>query len=120
MGLSANCGLGAVDLYAGIDNENWAENEFGGAPLGDKRLSNRLVEIGTDKAMNPGGAYSRAVGGDWPKVKAYYRLIDKSDDSAVSMSNILLPHREQTIRRMKAENTVLCIQDGSSLNYPTF
>ena len=117
MGLSANCGLGAVDLYAGIDNENWAENEFGGAPLGDKRLSNRLVEIGTDKAMNPGGAYSSAVGGDWPKVKAYYRLIDKPDDSAISMSNILLPHREQTIRRMKAENTVLCIQDGSSLNY---
>lgn len=117
MGLSANCGLGALDLYAGIDNENWAENEFGGAPLGDKRLSNRLVEIGYDKAMNPGVAYSGTVGGDWPKVKAYYRLIDKPDDSAITMSNILLPHREQTIRRMKAENTVLCIQDGSSLNY---
>ncbi len=114
MGLSVNCGLGAVDLYSGIDNENWAENEFGGA---DKRLSNRLVEIGYDKAMNPGVAYSGTVGGDWAKVKAYYRLIDKPDDSAVTMSNILLPHREQTIRRMKAENTVLCIQDGSSLNY---
>jgi len=33
--------------------------------------------------------------------------------------NILLPHREQTIRRMKAEKTVLCIQDGSDLNYST-
>jgi hypothetical protein len=117
MGLSADCGLGALDLYAGIDNENWAENEFGGAPLGDKRLSDRLVDIGYDKAMNPGVAYSGTVGGDWPKVKAYYRLIDQPDDSAVTMSNILLPHREQTIRRMKAENTVLCIQDGSSLNY---
>jgi hypothetical protein len=59
------------------------------------------------------------AGGDWPKVKGYYRLIDKPDDSAVTMPNILLPHREQTIRRMKAERTVLCIQDGSDLNYST-
>jgi len=33
------------------------------------------------------------------------------------MSNILLPHREQTIRRMKGQSLVLCIQDGSNLNY---
>jgi len=117
IGLPANSGLDALNLHSGIDNENWAENEFGGAPLGDKRLSNRLVEIANDKAMNPGCTYSGAAGGNWPKVKGYYRLIDMPDDSAVTMSNILLPHREQTIRRMKAENIVLCIQDGSDLNY---
>lgn len=50
-------------------------------------------------------------------MKAYYRFIDQPDDSAVTPSNILLPHREQTIRRMKAEDTVLCIQDGTDLNY---
>lgn len=44
-------------------------------------------------------------------------MIDKPDDSAVTMPNILLPHRERTIRRMKAQQTVLCIQDGSDLNY---
>jgi hypothetical protein len=117
IGLPVNSGLDALNLYSSIDSENWAENEFGGAPLGDKRLSARLVEIAENKAMNPGCAYSGVVGGNWPKVKAYYRLIDKPDDSAVTMANILLPHREQTIRRMKAENTVLCIQDGSDLNY---
>lgn len=101
----------------GIDAENWTEKEFGGAPLGDKRLSQRLVEIGADKAEKPGCAYSGVAKGDWPKVKAYYRLIDKPDDSAVTMANIILPHREQTIRRMKAEKTVLCVQDGSDLNY---
>ena len=74
-----------------------AENEFGGASLGDKRLTDRLVEIAIDKAMNPACTYSGVAGGNWPKVKAYYRLIDKPDDSAVTMSNILLPHREQTI-----------------------
>ncbi|MBW2739113.1 MAG: IS4 family transposase, partial [Deltaproteobacteria bacterium] len=117
IGLSANSGLDALNLYSSIANENWAENEFGGASLGDKRLTDRLVEIAENKAMNPGCTYSGVTGGNWPKVKAYYRLIDKPDDSAVTMSNILLPHREQTIRRMKAENIVLCIQDGSDLNY---
>ena len=117
IGLAVNSGLGALNLCSSIDNENWAENEFGGASLGDKRLTDRLVEIAIDKAMNPACTYSGVAGGNWPKVKAYYRLIDKPDDSAVTMSNILLPHREQTIRRMKAENIVLCIQDGSDLNY---
>jgi len=117
MGLPENSGLGALDLHFGIDGGNWAENEFGGSPLGDHRLSNRLVEIGHNQAMNPGCSYSGAVEGNWPKVKAYYRLIDKPDVSAVTMANILLPHREQTIRRMKAEGTVLCIQDGSDLDY---
>jgi len=117
IGLPANSGLGALNLYSSIDSENWVENEFGGAPLGDKRLSDRLVEIAVNKAINPGCTYSSAARGNWPKVKAFYRLIDKPDDSAITMSNILWPHREQTIRRMKAENIVLCIQDGSDLNY---
>ena len=33
------------------------------------------------------------------------------------MENILQPHRYQTLRRMQGEKTVLCVQDGSSLNF---
>ncbi|MBU1567680.1 MAG: IS4 family transposase [Proteobacteria bacterium] len=33
------------------------------------------------------------------------------------MTNIPQPHREQTIRRMKGQPVMLCIQDGSDLNY---
>jgi len=117
MGVSPDSGPDALDLSDGIGDGNWAEKEFGNAPIGDARLSCRLVEIAADKAEQPGRAYSGVVGGDWPKVKGYYRLIDKTDDSAVTMPNILLPHRERTIRRMKAQKTVLCIQDGSDLNY---
>lgn len=117
IGLAQDCGLDKLDIAAGIDSENWAENEFGSAPLGDKRLRERLVEVAAEKAEQPGRAYSGVAAGDWPKVKGYYRMIDKPDDSAVNMSNILLPHRERTIRRMKAQKTVLCIQDGSDLNY---
>jgi hypothetical protein len=117
LGLPEGSGLDKLDIAAGIDGENWAENEFGGAPIGDKRLSCRLVKSAAEKGEQPGRAYSGVVGGDWPKVKGYYRMIDTPDDSAVTMTNILLPHRERTIRRMKAQRTVLCIQDGSDLNY---
>jgi len=117
MKLPENSGLGALELQCGIDGEQWAQNEFGDAALGDQRLSNRLVDIGRKQGANPGCSYSGAAGGNWPEVKGYYRFIDKPDDSAVSMKTILQPHREQTIRRMKAEKFVLCPQDGTDLNY---
>ena len=117
MGLSELCGQGALKISTCIDSDHWAEMEFGGAPLGDKRLSSRLVEIAQNKAVDPGRAYCGVTQGDWPQTKAYYRLIDKPNDSAVSMPNILKPHRGRTIQRMKAQKIVLCIQDGSDLNY---
>ena len=59
--------------------------------------------------------------GDWARVKGHYRMIDKPDDSAVTMAAILAPHRERTVQRMvqrmMAQQTVLCIQDGTDLNY---
>ncbi len=117
IGLAEGSGLDAIDITSCVDGKNWAEKEFGGAPLGDSRLSRRLVEIGAGKAEKPGVAYARVVGGNWAKTKGYYRLIDAPDESAIHMANILLPHREQTIRRMKGQPLVLCIQDGSDLNY---
>jgi len=117
IGLAEGSGLDAIDITSCVDGKNWAEKEFGGAPLGDSRLSRRLVEIGAGKAEKPGVAYARVVGGDWAKTKGYYRLIDAPDESAIHMANILLPHREQTIRRMKGQPVVLCIQDGSDLNF---
>jgi hypothetical protein len=117
IGLSADVGLGALTPVQGLENEHWAENEFGGAPLGDVRLSKRLVNVAEEKAQVPSRTFSGVAKGDWPKVKAYYRMIDQPEDSAVSMANILAPHRERTVRRMLGQRTVLCIQDGSDLNY---
>jgi len=117
MGLSSSAGLGALAPAEGLETDGWAENEFGGAPLGDARLSKRLVTVAADKAEVPDRAYCGVAKGDWPKVKAYYRMIDQPDESAVTMSSILLPHRQRTIRRMQGQKTVLCVQDGSDLNY---
>ncbi len=117
IGLPAYSGLGPLPVAAGLEAENWANREFGGAPLGDWRLSNRLVQSAAVQAENPGRAFSGAAQGDWAMAKGYYRFIDQPDDSALTMENILLPHREQTLRRMQAKKTVLCIQDGTDLDY---
>jgi hypothetical protein len=81
------------------------------------RLSQRLVEIVQSKAEQPGRAFTGVAEGDWPAVKAYYRFIDHPDEEAVSMEQILEPHRQRTIRRMQGQRTVLCIQDGSDFDY---
>ena len=117
LGLAKGAGLGPLGPADGLAGQNWAKQEFGGAPLGDARLSARLVEIAALKAEKPGCAFTGVVEGNWPAVKAYYRFIDHPDEEAVGMSHILQPHRERTIQRMKGQRTVLCIQDGSDLNY---
>ena len=35
----------------------------------------------------------------------------------LTVASILAPHRARTVQRMKAHSTVLCIQDGTDLNY---
>lgn len=102
---------------AGLDDDGWAEQEFGGAPLGDKRLERRLVMSAGLQAADPTQAFTRVAKEDWPAVKGYYRLIDKPAESEVTSKNILAPHRERTIQRMRAQQTVLCVQDGTDLNF---
>ena len=117
LGLSEHSGLGPIDVTHSHEGRDWAEQEFGGAELGDARLSQRLVDIGANKAEKPGVAYAGVVDGDWAKTKGYYRLIDAADESAITLDNIIKPHREQTLRRMQGEDVVLCLQDGCDLNY---
>jgi len=117
LGLPVGSGRGALGIADGLDEESWAEQEFGAAELGDGRLTRRLVEMAKAKAQNPTKAWTEIARGDWPATKAYYRFIDQPDDSPATLSGILQPHRERTIQRLKAQQTVLCIQDGTDLNY---
>jgi Domain of unknown function (DUF4338)/Transposase DNA-binding/Transposase Tn5 dimerisation domain len=117
--LGAMPGTGPVELQVtdGLDGDEWASNEFGGANFGHKRLSKHLVDyVGVQAAM-PGRAFCAAAQGDRAMIKAYYRFIDKPDDSMVNAEAILRPHHDRTVGRMKGQKTVLCIQDGTKLNY---
>lgn len=92
---------------------DWAEEEFGGAELGDRRLSERLLVLARDfyarpEASLPGACRSRA------KTKAAYRFLEHSD---TDMQRLLAPHYRATQQRVSHQAVVLAVQDTSSLNY---
>jgi len=119
LGLAPDAGWTPLTPEQGLEGEEWAENEFGGAPLGDQRCTQRLVMIAHTKGQHPGCSWTEAVNGDKAAVKGYYRFIESPEDSAVTMENILLPHRERTKRRMADQSRVLCIQDTTDLDFAT-
>lgn len=102
----------------GLDGHEWAQHEFGAADLGDLRLQRRLVECARALGDQPGRAFCGAASGDLAAVKAYYRFIGLPDaQEAVTMQAMLAPHRQRTLQRMMAQPLVLCVQDGTELNY---
>ena len=117
MGIVEPVGLPALEIAHGLDGHEWAANEFGGASLGDKRVNERLVEFARTQGAMPGRAFCGAAQGDKASIKAYYRLIEQPDDSQATMQAILAPHQQRTVQRMKAQPLVLCIQDGTEVNY---
>ena len=94
---------------------SWAEIEFSGAEFGDNRLTNRLVHLTKDLSNNPEAAINRASR-DWSATKGAYRFFA---NEKVTPIKILSPHREQTLERIKRDesNYCLAIQDTTFLNF---
>ncbi|MDE0534632.1 MAG: transposase DNA-binding-containing protein [Albidovulum sp.] len=108
--------LGPAD---GLDGAGWAEQEFGEAPLGDARLARRLVRCVELQAKAPSKTFFSAAAGDEAAVTGHYRLIERPDESKATPEAILATHRARTEQRMRGRETVLCIQDGTDLNFAT-
>ncbi len=104
---------------SGLDACRWAENEFGLAPLGDRRLTRRLVQAAQRLSAYPGAKINAHSESDRTAMNAFYRLIEKPVESAVTVENILHTHRQRTVCRLRAQSTVLAIQDGTDLNFGT-
>jgi len=105
-----------IDIIYGLESDKWAENEFGEAKLGDKRLTDRLIKIADDKTQSPGESYLKAVNGHRYDVKSYYGFLG-NNDKEISFDSILEPHMNRTLQRAKSEQTVYAVQDSSDLNY---
>ena len=86
-------GLGGSRVRRGAAGRRAAER-----PPGAERAAYGRV---SDAAITGAAHGARAL------VKGHYRLIDQPADSAVTVDNILAPHRERTLRRMQAHDTVL-------------
>jgi hypothetical protein len=108
--------LSCLDAESGLDALGWAEQEFGECPLGDPRRTGRLVKIVRQRALQPSGSYAQAAGGNRHDLKGYYRFLNSGRDE-LSLENLLQTHRQQTLRRMKKESTVLIVQDTTELNF---
>lgn len=91
----------------------WAQNEFGFAPLGDLRRSKRLVRIATNLAANPGGTLPQAFP-DWAELKAAYSFFGQR---GVTYEHILTPHLERTRDNCRQAGEYLLIEDTTLLDY---
>ena len=105
--------------HEALDSDQWAEAEFGGAPLGNRLRSTRLVRSASMLASVIGQPITGNTDYDCAAVKAHYRFVASDPASKVTPENILAPHRARTIERMRSQKVVLCIQDGSRLRYAT-
>jgi hypothetical protein len=92
---------------------DWLEEEFGGAALHDKRLVDRLRQLGEAFFAAPTANIPQACA-TGAAAKAAYRFFANDQ---ISMDAILAPHFEATEQRLRAHEVVLVAQDTSSLNY---
>lgn len=93
--------------------KTWAEIEFGGAELGDPRLTKRLIRIAEKFANNPTGSIPHACGA-WDEIKGAYRFFD---NDKVNEHEIIEPHQHVTQERAKNYATVLAVQDTTQINF---
>lgn len=91
----------------------WVENEFGGADLGDPRLTKRLIKIAAQFAANPCASIPLAC--ETPdRLKAAYRFFD---NDKVNEQEILEPHGQANKTRVAGQTVVLAVQDTTQLDF---
>ena len=96
-----------------LPSADWAEEEFGGLRLGDRRLEKRAVLLARDfgarpQAQIPQACQTRA------RIRAAYRFFDHP---ATDMHRLLESHYQATRERVAQQKVVLAVQDTTSLNY---
>lgn len=95
------------------DTEEWANNLFKHAKLGDERRTKRLVKISHLMASNSGSSIVKASGSQ-ASIEGAYRFLRndkiKADDIASAGFSSLLPD-------LKRSNKMLALEDTSTLCY---
>lgn len=95
------------------DNISWVTEEFSKIRLKDKRLNQRCQKVAEALEQQSTEPINQACE-DWADAKAAYRFFD---NPKVSPDQILAPHYQRTVKRMKLHPLVLAVQDTSFLNY---
>ncbi|MEK6216679.1 MAG: IS4 family transposase [Boseongicola sp.] len=75
-----------------LDAAAWAKQQFADCELGDKRRTQRLIQVAEQVANHPSASFPQQMQ-DWGNLKAAYRLFDGAD---VTFAAIASPHWQQT------------------------
>ena len=90
---------------------DWVQLNFGTCELGDKRRTNRLMQVAERVANNPSASLPDQLV-HWSDLKAAYRLFNCDD---VTFEAIARPHWELT--RRKARGRTLILGDTTELDF---
>ena len=96
------------------ENETgWAAGEFSEVDLGDKRLNERLINLCGRFSDAPESPINQACK-DWSETKSAYRFFK---NETVECAAIMAAHRQKTVGRAQAHETILALQDTSYFIY---
>jgi len=99
-----------------MDVSGWIQTEFRSAEFGDKRLSDRLVQLGDELGIGSSPAESiPAACGDWASTKATYRFCD---NESVDPNEVLSAHKQQQQSRVSRSDELLIVSDTTELVFP--
>lgn len=102
-----------------MNNEgSWAMDEFGGAQVGDARLTKRLIKLADRLADAPSASIPGACNGH-TETQGAYRLFDqaRADKRGLNWESVLAPHMARTEARVAEHPVVLCLQDTTELDF---
>lgn len=91
----------------------WAAVEFGGALLGDRRRSPRLIQVAAQLARNPHGTLPGSFR-RWKEAKAAYRLLEQPD---VTYDGVIAPHRQRVRAACREGGEYLLVEDTTQLDF---
>ena len=100
----------ATTLMSALD---WANVEFGGAELGDRRRCPRLVQLAAKCAQNPHGTLPGSFK-RWSEAKAAYRLLEQAD---VTYEGVIAPHFDRVRTDCCQNGEYLMVEDTTSLDF---
>jgi len=91
----------------------WARQEFGGAQLGDKRRTQRLVKVAAQLADDPNGVLHARIPG-YAELIAAYRLMDSE---GVTFETVTAPHHQRVRAICLEPGSYLMIEDTTTLDF---
>ncbi len=97
-----------------VKTSDWANNLFGKAQLGDKRLTNRLVQITTQVGNHIGNSLVCSCDGDEAQLEGTYRFIR---NTRVKPEAIAECGYQATADIAQKHSTILALEDTTSLSY---